>query len=128
MWKRLGQSLSPKEVVGVIAVMLVGAGCLYASYRGVTAIVHRHGLERSIPGVLTGVREQRETLIGVIESYKSHFGFYPPLLTPPGTNRGFVNPLCYELLGVRFNAQTAQFYLPSSKDGVSVDRRKSTST
>jgi hypothetical protein len=124
MWKRLGHSLSPKQVLGVVAVVLVGAVCLYGAYRGVTAIVHRHGLQRSIPGVLAGVRDQRETLIRVIESYKSHFGFYPPLLTPTGTNRGLLNPLCYELLGVRFNAQTAQFFIPTSKDGVSVDEAK----
>lgn len=121
MWKRLGQSLSAKEMIGVVGVLLLIAGALYGAYRGAAAMWHRHGVEKSIPGVLAGVRTQRDTLIGVIESYKSQFGYYPPLFTGAGATRGVVNPLCYELEGVRFDPKTAQFHIATSKDGLSED-------
>jgi hypothetical protein len=113
--------MSLKQSVGVIAALLVAVGCVYGSYRGVAAVWHRRILERAIPGVLAGVRGQEQTMIGVLESYKSHFGYYPPLFTTEGPTRGLLNPLCYELMGVRFEPKTAQFYIPASKDGISAD-------
>jgi hypothetical protein len=97
------------------------AGAFYGGYRGVTAIWHHRAIERAIPNVLTGLRGQRDMMVDAIESYKKQFGFYPPLFTAAGPERGLLNPLCYELLGVRFEPKTAQFYIPSSKDGLSAD-------
>src|SRR5262249_59495176 len=48
-------------------------------------------------------------------------GYYPPMYTPSGSERGVFNPLCYELLGVRFDPRTKEFHIPITKDGLSID-------
>jgi hypothetical protein len=95
MWKRLRQPLTSKQTVLTATMVLLAGGTVYGLYCGVAALWHRQMLERSIPRALAGVRAQREELSHIIESYKAHFGFYPPLLTAAGPNRGVVNPLCY---------------------------------
>jgi hypothetical protein len=121
MWKTLRQPLSPKQLVTVVALLLLMTGLLYGLYRGIAAIWHRGMLERSIPAALAGVRAQREALVGAIETYKSHFGYYPPMFTGRGPERGVLNPLCYELLGVRFDQRRHEFFIPTTKDALSVD-------
>jgi hypothetical protein len=101
--------------------VLLASGTVYGIYLGVAWVWHRAMLERSIPAALAGVRSQRETLIGLIESYNRQFGYYPPMFTPSGPARGVLNPLCYELLGVRFDAKTKAYYIPVTKDGLSID-------
>jgi len=121
MWKRLGHSLSPKEIVAVVLGLTVAAGLLYGCYWAVATFMHRRAIERAIPDVLAGLRNQEQMMVDAIESYKKQLGYYPPLLTNPGPERGLLNPLCYELLGVRFESKTAQFYISGSKDGLSKD-------
>ena len=120
MWKRLGQPLSAKQMVGVVAAISVAAGVIIGLYYGAAAWWHQKVVGRSIPDALAGIRTQRDALAVVIESYKNQFGYYPPLLTSAGSNRGVINPLCYELLGARFDAKTSEFHIPVTKDGVSV--------
>ena len=124
MLKKLRQPLSAKQTALAVAALLVAAGALFGLYRGLSTAWHRHMLERSIPSVLAGARSQRDTLIALIESYKTHFGYYPPMFTTSGPTRGIINPLAYELLGVRFNTNTAQFYIPVTKDGLSIGEAK----
>ena len=121
MWKRLGQHLSLKEMAVATGLVLLAGGVIYGIYCGGAALWRRHLLEKSIPAVLAGARAQRETLVSLIETYKSRFGYYPPLLTAAGPDRGVLNPLCYELLGARFDPKNAQFYIPVTKDGLSRD-------
>src|SRR5260370_42221576 len=99
MWKRLGQPLSGKQMAVVVLLVLLAAGAVYGLYCGVAALWHRRMAEQSIPAALAGLRKQRDELIDLIESYKTHFGYYPPLYSGPGQTRGQLNPLCYELLG-----------------------------
>lgn len=115
---KLRQPLSAKQTGLVLAGLLLGAAALYGAYRVTTTFWHRRMLEKSIPGALAGIRAQREELAGVIETYKAHFGFYPPLLTPTSPDRGIINPLCYELLGTRFDRRSSAFYIPITKDGL----------
>ena len=121
MWKRLRQRLSAKEMLAVTSVVLLTAGIIYGGYRSAAALWHRRLLAQAIPGALAGARAQRDILVDLIESYKSRFGYYPPLFTAAGLDRGVINPLCYELMGARFEAKTRQFYIPATKDGLSVD-------
>jgi hypothetical protein len=121
MWKRLGQPLSGKQIAVTIVAVLIMAGLGDELYHGASSLWHRRLLEKAIPAALVGVRGQREALIGAIESYKARFGYYPPLYTGPGQARGVLNPLCYELLGARFDAKDSQFYVPITKDGLAVD-------
>jgi hypothetical protein len=121
MWKSLGKPLSGKQMAVTVGVLVVVAGVGDELYRGIASLWHRHLLERAIPTALSGVRSQRDDLIAAIESYKSQFGYYPPLYTVPGPARGVLNPLCYELLGSRFNAKDSQFYIPVTKDGLARD-------
>ena len=102
------------------AILLTGV-IVYGAYRGVTTVWHQQQLERTIPAALAGVRAQREVLVGIIEEYKARFGYYPPMSTPPGPSRGIVNPLCYELLGVRYDPKHAEFHIPITKDGLSTN-------
>lgn len=104
--------------VVTILVLVAGSG-VYGLYRGVAAIWHRQMLERSIPAALTGVRAQREMMIGIVEEYKARFGYYPPLFTSAGPGRGVLNPLCYELIGVQFDNKRAEFHIPATKDPLS---------
>src|ERR1700676_559689 len=124
MLKKLGQPLSAKQTAFGVALLLALAGALFGLYRGVSTVWHRRMLERSTPSVLAGIRSQRDTLMALVESYKSRFGFYPPMFTTSGPTRGVINPLAYELLGVRFNTNTGQFYIPVTKDGLSVAEAK----
>src|SRR5690349_9270814 len=120
MWKRLGQPLSVKGAVIATALVLLAGATVYGLYAGVGALWHYRLVVRSIPAALDGVRKQRAEMIQIIEQYKRHFGYYPPLLTPAGPDRGLVNPLCYELLGTGFNPQRKEFRIPTSKDTLSV--------
>jgi hypothetical protein len=104
----------------VVVVLLVG-GATYGVYWETATLWHRHVLERSIPVLLAGTRSQRNALVGVIEAYKSKFGYYPPMYTPPGRNRGEVNPLSYELLGVQFQTNHSEFHIPVTKDPLSLE-------
>jgi hypothetical protein len=121
MWKRLGQPLSGKQIAGATLVVLLAMASAYGVYCAAAWVWHRGVVERSIPAALAGVRAQREELVGIIEAYKSKFGYYPPMFTPSGPGRGVFNPLCYELLGVRFDQSTKEFHIPITKDGLSVD-------
>ncbi|HTL16407.1 MAG TPA: hypothetical protein VL793_04175 [Patescibacteria group bacterium] len=116
MWKKLRQPLSAAQSLAVVVLVLVTGSAVYGLYCGAAALWHRHMLKGSIPEVLAGVRQQRESLIAVIESYKGQFGYYPPMFTKTGAGRGTINPLCYELLGVQFNPHREEFRIPVSKD------------
>jgi hypothetical protein len=120
MWKRLREPLSARQMAGATALVLLAMAAVYGLYSAVAWGWHRHVVESSIPGALAGMRTQREELVKVIESYKSAFGYYPPMFTPGGPGRGVFNPLCYELLGVRFDPRTKEFHIPITKDGLSI--------
>jgi hypothetical protein len=124
MWKSLRQPLSLKQSVFVVMLVALAGGTLYALYRGVASWWHRQGVEHAIPAALDGVRSQRDALIRSIEVYKTHFGFYPPMFTGPGPDRGLINPLCYELMGVRFDPKRASFHIAITKDPLKVDEMK----
>jgi hypothetical protein len=121
MWKRLGQPLSGKQMAATVGVLLLAAGAVYGLYHGVAFLWHRHMLDRAIPSALAGLRTQRDALSSAIESYKAQFGYYPPLYTIPGHSRGVLNPLCYELVGTRFDAKAGEFRIPVTKDALTVD-------
>jgi hypothetical protein len=121
MWKRLGQPLSGKQMAAVVALVLLASAAVYGLYLGIAGLWHHRMLEQSIPAALAGVRAQRDELASVIEAYKAHFGYYPPLYTSLGQNRGILNPLCYELLGTRYETNRRAFSIPITKDGLSVD-------
>jgi hypothetical protein len=120
MWKKLRQPLSVAQMAGTVAVVLIIGAALYGAYSGVAALWHRHLLTRSIPKALAGIRKQRQELIAIIETYKGHFGYYPPMFTPPGPEHGKINPLCYELLGVQFEPARSEFHIRISKDPLSM--------
>jgi hypothetical protein len=121
MWKRLRQPLSLKEMLAVTGLVALAGASVYGLYWGAAALWHRHKLEEAIPAALVGVRSQREVLIGSIEAYKAQFGYYPPLFTAAGPNRGVLNPLCYELMGVRLDPKKADFHIAITKDPLEVD-------
>jgi hypothetical protein len=121
MWKRLGQPLSAKQMVAVTLALLLAGCAVYGLYCGVASIWHRQMVKRSIPDALAGIRAQREILIGLIEKYRTQFGYYPPLFTSAGPARGIMNPLCYELIGVQFDNKRAEFHIPATKDPMSMD-------
>ncbi len=108
-------------MVAVVALVLLASATVYEIYRGIAGLWHRRLVEQAIPAALAGARTQRDALMAVIESYKAHFGYYPPLYTGPGPARGVVNPLCYELLGSRYEPKHKEFQIPITKDGLSVD-------
>lgn len=120
MWKRLRQPLSLKKIPVAVGLVLLAGFSVYGLYRGVSGLLHRVALQKSIPPVLAGVRSQREVLLDTIEAYKGRFGYYPPMLTPPGPDRGVFNPLCYELMGVRFDPRNSQYQIPITKEGLPV--------
>src|SRR5690348_14521887 len=115
MWNRLRQPLSLKQMVGATILVLLAGASVYGAYLGVCATVHRWQLQKRIPAALDGIRAEREDLIRIIQSYKNHFGYYPPMFTKDGPEHGVVNPLCYELLGVRRDPKTRDFYIPVTK-------------
>ena len=121
MWKRLSQPLSAKQVAGFAGAILLAGAALYGLYCGAAALWHRHELVENIPAVLDGVRGQRDVLIRCIEAYKARFGYYPPMFTKPGPDRGVMNPLCYELVGLQFEPRKAYFRISVTKDPLSVD-------
>jgi hypothetical protein len=121
MWKKLRQPLSAAQMAGAVAVVLLIGGAFYGVYAGAAALWHRHLLVRSIPRALAGIRKQREEVIAILETYKRQFGSYPPMFTRAGPDRGKINPLCYELLGVRFEPKRAEYYIPITKDALTVD-------
>ena len=100
--------------------LIIGVA-VYGLYQAGAALWHRHELEKTIPATLAGVRAQREVLVRAIEDYKERFGYYPPLWTRSGPDRGLVNPLCYELLGAQLDPKSAQFHIPVTKDPLSRD-------
>jgi len=108
-------------MAGAVAVVLLAGATLYGLYCGAAALWHRHRLERTIPDALSGIRKQRQELIAIIERYKGQFGYYPPMAIGPGAERGKINPLCYELLGVQFDPSRAEYHIPITKDALSVD-------
>jgi hypothetical protein len=122
MWKRLRQPLSFKDMIVVVGLVALAGASVYGLYCGAAALWHRRMLERAIPAALSGVRVQREALIGSIEAYKAEFGYYPPLFTSPGPNRGVLNPLCYELIGVRFDPKETAFHISITKDPLKADQ------
>lgn len=121
MWKRLGQPLSGRQMFLVIGLVALTGAAGYGLYYGAAAWWHRRMLEKCIPAALEGVRAQRQVLIGSIEAYKSHFGYYPPMFTGPSTNRGVINPLCYELMGVRFDPKSQGFRITVTKDPLKIE-------
>jgi hypothetical protein len=124
MWKELRQPLSPKEMAAVVVLVVLTGASLYGLYRGGASLWHQRMLERAIPVALDGVRAERETLIGLIETYKAHFGYYPPLLMGAGTDRGVINPLCYELVGAQFDPRAKAFHVSITKDPMTLDEVK----
>jgi len=121
MWKRLRQPLSVKGMFAVVGVVAVAGASVYGLYCGAASLWHRRMLEQAIPAALAGVRAQREVLIGSIEVYRAQFGYYPPMFTSQGPNRGVLNPLCYELMGVRFDPKEAAFHIAITKDPLKVE-------
>jgi hypothetical protein len=121
MWKRLGQPLSGKQMTIAVMLVLAIAGAFYGAYRGAANFWHLRTLEKVIPAALDGLRNQRDALSGTIEEYKRQLGYYPPLLTGPGNSRGVINPLCYEMLGTRFDSNRGDFHISVSKDTLSID-------
>src|SRR5215469_11008566 len=120
MWKKLRQPLSAMQMIGVTIVVLMAGGVVYGLYYGAAVLWHRHGAIGSIPGAMTGVRKQRDDLIALIELYRKHFGYYPPMSASPEPERGKVNPLCYELVGVQFEPMRREFHIPITKDAISI--------
>ena len=112
--------MSVKGAVIATALVLLAGAIVYGLYTGVAALWHRQMLVRTIPAALDGVRKQREEMVQIIEQYKRHFGYYPPLFTPAGPDRGVLNPLCYELMGVRFDPKRKEFRISTSKDTLPV--------
>jgi hypothetical protein len=120
MLKRFKEPLSFLQVILATGILVVLAGGLYGAYCGLTALWHRRMLKQTIPATLAGLRAQREEVTHIIEAYKGRFGFYPPMSTAPGPKRGVINPLCYELLGLRFDKKRSEFFIPASKDPLTV--------
>ena len=118
MRNKFKEPLPAKQVPVVVLIVLLTAAAVYGSYRGLAALWHRHKLEQTIPASLAGVRAEMATLSSLIENYKGRFGYYPPLLTPPGSARGVLNPLCYELMGSRYAPKSKAFYIPATKDAL----------
>ena len=121
MWKKLRQPLSSRQMIAVVMLVGLTGASTYGLYCGAAALWHRRMLDKAIPAALAGVRVQREAVVSSIEAYRAHFGFYPPLHTGPGPNRGFLNPLCYELIGVQFEPRKATFRITLTKDPLTVD-------
>lgn len=121
MWERLRQPLSAKQVASAVGLLVLVGAVFYGIYSGAAAAWHRYHLVKLIPPVLDGVRGQREVLLRAIEAYKTRFGYYPPLFTKPGPDRGVMNPLCYELVGVQFEPKKASFRISITKDPMTVD-------
>ena len=88
MWKKLRQPLSGLQMLAATVLALLAGGVAYGLYFGAAALWHRHRLISSIPNALTGVRKQRDDLVALIERYRAHFGFYPPMTTFAGPERG----------------------------------------
>jgi hypothetical protein len=126
MWRRLRQPLSAKEMIGVVGLVAVAGASLYGLYCGAAALWHRRMLEKAIPAALAGVRVQRDALISSIQDYKAQFGYFPPMFAPSGPNRGVLNPLCYELIGVRFEPKAAAFHISITKDPLKVEEVQKT--
>jgi hypothetical protein len=113
----LKKQLSAREAVLVCAVLLLVVGVVYAAVLGVRAVLHKRAVTAAVPNVLAALRAQRGELQRVIEAYKAHYGFYPPMRSKLG-ERGVHNPLFYELAGTRYDPQRKFFYVAYSKEPI----------
>jgi hypothetical protein len=99
----------------VLIALLILGGIGY----GIFLVGHRVWVQRlaksAIPGYLAELRSQRDRLLGAIERYHAHFGYYPPNRSTNLAERAIMNPLYYELVGTQWNSDFQAYRIPTAK-------------
>lgn len=114
--------LSRLQALLVFCAVLILGGLSYGIVLAAKHLRQERAASQAIPIYLDELKMQMERLSGVIEKYRTQFGFYPANRSANGTNLARVNPLYYELVGTRWSTNYQTFEIPTAKQTITPDR------
>jgi len=100
------RKLTARETMAALLVVAALTSLGYLACQFIAGKVLQSKVRAGIPRVCEAIRDQRQSLVRAIESYRNHFGVYPfdnVITRQPLLVDAINNPLLYELAGVNYN-------------------------